>query len=120
MESQFLDCINKIRAEHDKEPFIIDSRLQLASQKHSDWQFEHNKMSHDEGWGGKDFAERIAAEGFEATSCAENVAWGSDNIEDTMNQWMTSRGHRANILGNYDFIGLSRAGLYWTLVLANL
>lgn len=115
-----LDYINQIRAEHNKDPFILDDRLQVAAQKHSDWQYTHNRMSHDEGWGGPDFSERIANEGFNASSCAENVAWGADTIEEVMEMWMKSRGHRANILGNYDYIGIAKSASYWTMVFGNL
>lgn len=120
MESQFLDCINKIRAENGKEPFIIDSRLQVAAQKHADFMYEYERLSHSEGWGGLSFSERIEKEGFQASSCAENIAWGAETIEEVLEMWLKSAGHRANLLGNYDFCGIAKASSYWCHDFANL
>jgi uncharacterized protein YkwD len=51
---------------------------------------------------------------------AENIAAGNASAKDTMNQWMNSTGHRANILNcSYKSMGVGRAtggtyGYYWT------
>ena len=42
-------------------------------------------------------------------SMGENIAMGQGNINEVMNDWMNSRGHRANILGNYTHIGVGVA-----------
>ncbi len=40
---------------------------------------------------------------------SENIAWGSGRLETPraiVRAWMRSRGHRANILGRFDEIGI--------------
>ena len=44
---------------------------------------------------------------------AENVAAGQRTPEEVMESWMSSRGHRANILGPYTVCGFGRVGDYW-------
>ncbi|GLD92183.1 hypothetical protein PINS_up000716 [Pythium insidiosum] len=64
---------------------------------------------------------RINAEGFQWSSIAENIAEGQVSVSDVMSSWMNSPGHRANILGNYQFFGAGMAegaysSKYWTEV----
>lgn len=53
-------------------------------------------------------------------SSGENIAYGYASPEAVMDGWMHSDGHRANILGNFDYIGVGaveRNGtLYWAQV----
>lgn len=44
---------------------------------------------------------------------AENVAAGQRAEEEALQSWMSSRGHRANILGPYKMCGFGRVGDYW-------
>jgi uncharacterized protein YkwD len=60
-----------------------------------------------------------AASGYQACVVAENIARGQGDIRSVMADWMTSPGHRANILNpqvtQYGFAG---AGSVWVLVVA--
>jgi uncharacterized protein YkwD len=52
---------------------------------------------------------------------AENIAFGQQAIEEVMRDWMNSKGHRQNMLGNYKDIGVAvatnaRGELYWCVV----
>ena len=40
---------------------------------------------------------------------AENVAYGARNGKEAFNIWKSSRGHRANMLGSYKYIGIGTA-----------
>lgn len=44
---------------------------------------------------------------------AENVAAGQRTEEEAMASWMSSSGHRRNILGRYTVAGFGRVGDYW-------
>jgi uncharacterized protein YkwD len=50
---------------------------------------------------------------------AENVAAGQQTVASVMSAWQRSRGHNANILGDYRDIGVGRAGNYWCVVFAS-
>ncbi len=53
-------------------------------------------------------------------TCGENIAYGYTTPEAVMDGWMDSDGHRANILGDFDYIGVGvvqeNGILYWTQV----
>ncbi len=54
--------------------------------------------------------------GINYTSVGENIAYGQRTPEEVMRSWMNSSGHRANILGNYQYIGIGvtyRNGTYY-------
>ena len=58
----------------------------------------------------------VTEAGISYTSVGENIAYGQRTPEEVMNSWMNSSGHRANILGNYDYIGIGvtfRNGTYY-------
>ena len=76
-------------------------------------------MSH-VGTDGSTFDQRIARTGYQANALGENVAFGYPTPAAVMDGWMTSPGHRANIL-NCAFrgigVGVATGGdgrLYWT------
>ena len=69
------------------------------------------------------FSSRVARAG--SDRAAENIAYGYDNFEKTLNQWIGSAGHRRNLLMH----GASRVGVasakgpttgrtYWAMVIA--
>lgn len=47
--------------------------------------------------------------GYDYSNAGENLAYGFLTSEETMNGWMNSAGHRANILGNYADVGFGIA-----------
>ena len=61
--------------------------------------------------------QRITAAGYNWSAYGENVAYGYSSPESVMQGWMTSPGHKANIL-NCSFkeigVGLAQPGYYWT------
>ena len=67
---------------------------------------------------GRSFSERIDAQGVMYRSASENIAWGQSSPESVHAAWMSSFGHRANILGSYRRIGIGYVECggspYWT------
>jgi len=52
---------------------------------------------------------------------AENVAYGARNGKEAFNIWKNSKGHRANMLGSYKYIGIGtardkRGRIYYTQI----
>lgn len=93
-------------------PLVLNDKLCVAAQKHSEWMYANKKMTHDEN--GVPFTARLKAAGYSYSRAAENIASGYKTPESVVNGWMNSPGHRRNILGNYKEVGFGRAGNYWT------
>jgi uncharacterized protein YkwD len=58
---------------------------------------------------GRDFTYWIERAGYRACASAENIAWGSGrlgSVHSIFRAWMHSPGHRENILGPYEEIGI--------------
>ena len=55
--------------------------------------------------------------GIEISAGAENIAVGQDTPAEVMQAWMKSAGHKKNILGNYDRLGVGvhvkNGKIYW-------
>jgi uncharacterized protein YkwD len=64
-------------------------------------------LSHNLGGG---MSRRAESNGWNGVELAENIAYGSDTASGTFRQWMTSPGHRANILDrSTDLCGFGHA-----------
>lgn len=74
------------------------------------------KMTHTDRQG-RDVSMRADAFKYPWTTIGENVAQGQRSAKEVVDDWMKSKGHRANIL-NPDFteIGVARDGSYWCQV----
>ena len=96
----------------------LDARLSAAAQGHSEWMAREKRLDH-RGRGGSDPGQRIEQAGYRWRAYAENIARGQRTADEVTAGWMSSAGHRRNIL-NRDVtqIGVGVAGRYWTLVLA--
>ena len=61
--------------------------------------------------------------GYSYRKAGENIAYGQKTATEVMNAWMNSEGHRANILGDYNYIGIGvyeQGGtIYWTQFFAS-
>jgi len=92
---------------------------------------DNRRLSH-RGEDGSTFSQRITDLGYELTSGAENIAQTMYrpsstpryHAETVMSMWLRSRGHKRNIIGDYDHIGLGYAisdndYIYWCVVFAN-
>ena len=58
---------------------------------------------------GREFTYWIERLGFHGCAAAENIAWGGGSlgaVRSIFRLWMHSSGHRANILGPYEEIGI--------------
>ncbi|SCE65369.1 CAP domain-containing protein [Micromonospora mirobrigensis] len=114
---QVVDLVNQERAKAGCKALSVDGKLNLAAQRHSQDQADHQNMSHD-GSDGSDAGDRLDRAGYSWSSYGENVAWNQQTPAAVMDAWMNSPGHRANIL-NCGFteigVGVARSnGPYWT------
>lgn len=108
-EQKLFELTNKERARHDLPPFKVNPLLAKAAREHSENMASQDKLSH--VLDGKTPADRVKATGYVYRYVGENVAWGLNiPLEQTMADWMNSKGHRENILKKeFTEIGLGYA-----------
>lgn len=99
-------------------------QLEAAAKEHNDYMVSQQCFAH-ECPNEHSLGQRITDAGYNWSIHAEDLAAGSSNCAGSVDQWINSDGHRANILGNYQDIGCAMAncncnfGTYWTCVYAN-
>lgn len=100
-EKAIVDDTNAERAKYGLPPLTIDVQLEQTARNHAAWMTNSHNLQHS------------------SIGVAENIAWGQHSAEEAMSSWMSSSGHRANILnGSYHRIGVaaytaSDGSCYW-------
>lgn len=114
--AQIVQLVNAERSKAGCSAVTLNTTLTKAAQAHSADMAAHQNMSHT-GSDGSDPGQRITSAGYEWSAYGENVAYGYSTPEEVMAGWMSSPGHKANIL-NCSFkeigVGLAQPGSYWT------
>ena len=95
---------------------VQDPLLSQAASHHAQRMFEARQLSHDLGGNP---GQRLDDLGYVWATYGENIAWGQQSIEEVVNDWLISDGHRFNIL-NRAFVdaGFARCQDYWCLIMA--
>jgi uncharacterized protein YkwD len=119
-EKTLLELTNKEREKEGLRPLAANAQLFEAARKHSGNMARQQRMAHtldDKGPG-----ERLREAGYRGFGWAENCAAGQRTPAEVVRTWMSSPGHRRNMLSeSYGDIGLGVAvgedGMrYWTQV----
>jgi uncharacterized protein YkwD len=97
VRKEMFEKVNAARTAAGLAPLIADPRLNTAAQKHADDMLSRRYYNHltPEGFTPRD---RAREAGFGADLIAENIAEGQFSVDEVMDGWMKSEGHRANIL----------------------
>lgn len=110
-EEQVVEIVNQRRLDCavsgcPKPPLKLQANLFSAAFEHSESMAQHDYFSHVDFFAGcADPFERIAATGYWPYEVAgENIAAGYETPADVMSAWMSSLGHRSNILGDCESI----------------
>lgn len=104
VQEELLAAHNAERLRRNLLALKLHPALNAAAQKFAERMARLNQMSHTAG--GDTFSQRIAAEGYKSRGGGENIAMGYRDVPAVMHGWMTSPGHRNNILGmNYSEVG---------------
>jgi uncharacterized protein YkwD len=114
--ARVLALVNSERGKVGCSPLTLNAKLSKAAQDHSADMASHQNMSHT-GSDGSDPGQRITAAGYSWSAYGENVAFGYSTPEEVMAGWMSSPGHKRNILdcGFKEIgVGLAQPGSYWT------
>jgi uncharacterized protein YkwD len=125
-EAEVISLINQERANEGLSALSNQSQLTSAARTHSDDMACNNFFSHTSPTTGSPF-DRIAAAGYSYSAAGENIAAGYGSPSALVDGWMSSSGHRANILStNFTQIGVGYAyweesdyDRYWTAVFAS-
>src|SRR5690349_9496685 len=112
--------ISAFRLKHGEVRVVRDATLDRIAMEQARAMAAKNDLSHD-ALG--PFNRRIAPA--RAGRAAENIAYGYDNFEKTLGQWIDSSGHRRNLLlHNASRVGIASAKnasgkrTYWAMVIA--
>lgn len=120
MEQELINAHNELRARNGLGALIYDANASKEAYGHA------NNLAN--SWLGifglnhVGFSGRAKRANFKGA--AENVAAGQSTISAVMRSWNASAGHRANMLGNYKYIGVGiakdkRGNLYWCCMFGN-
>ncbi|MGB0439514.1 MAG: CAP domain-containing protein [Paracoccaceae bacterium] len=110
--------LNQFRAENGLGALTRSAQLQRAAELHAADMDAGNEMTHT-GTNGSTLGERVRAQGYGYCTVAENVAFGQRSLDEVMTAWITSAGHRKNmLLPAVTEYGLARTDRnYWVMVL---
>lgn len=123
-EQEVFDLVNQIREENGLEPFVYNETLAETARAHSQDMIDRNFFDHTNPDGKSPF-DRMRDNGLSFSMAAENIAAGQRTPEEVVESWMNSEGHRANILGGCEELGVGLAlggsyGYYWTQCFATV
>ena len=102
IEARVIERTNSQRIRHGLRPLRVDRRLLRSARQHAAWMTNAHSLTHT------------------SAGVAENIAMGQQTAHEAVRSWMSSSGHRANILGrNYRRIGVSAYSapdgtVFWT------
>ena len=103
---------NAFRAAEGLPPLRPDDRLDAAALAHARDMAANSFFSH-AGSDGSTVGNRARMPGCTWTGLSENIAKGQTTPEAAISAWITSPGHRSNLLGPYERMGQARAGDLW-------
>jgi hypothetical protein len=120
-ETDVIDLVNAERSAHGLHSLNYDANLASAARDHSEDMGVQDYFSHT-GLDGRTAADRITAAGYSYSTFGENIAGGYATPQAAVDAWMSSAGHRANILNSnfcdigvgYMYVSNSTYGHYWT------
>jgi len=97
VRQQLLDRVNEERARRHRGPLRPSRALNLTAQTYAERMMREGFYGHISPRGDT-VLERVQASGYEPELTGENLAAGQPTVEQAMDNWMASQGHRDNIL----------------------
>jgi uncharacterized protein YkwD len=109
VRAAMLSRVNAERRAAGVGPLAANPLLDRAAQRHAEDMLRRSYFSH-KGLDGSTILERIKATGYPARTVGENIAEGQFSVDQVVEGWMDSPGHRRNILEkNFRELGLGLA-----------
>jgi uncharacterized protein YkwD len=121
-EGALLDAMNAVRAKHGLRRLRVADKLHRAATRHANSMAGNGYASHDlyTPWRADDWTPISTwlrwywpGPGYTSWALGENIAWGAPDLtrRRAMRFWMHSAPHRANILGNFNRVGIAAVSL---------
>lgn len=97
---------NEYRKAKGLKPLKLHDKLNKLAKEHSE-----DMAAGKEQFGHTGFSKRSKqiSKIFQSCTTAENVAYGPTTGKEVVDMWKNSAGHRKNMLGNYEYIGIGIA-----------
>jgi uncharacterized protein YkwD len=102
-ELDLLDDINTYRVSEGLNPLQIIEHISFKSNEHNQYMISVRNVSHD-GFSERKTNLQVV---LGAARVGENVAYGYSSSSSTINAWIKSESHHANLVGNYTHFGIS-------------
>lgn len=101
---------NAFRVFHNMNVLKWSDKAAMSAQLHSEDMAENNYFSHD-NLKGESSSQRMIQQGIKWRGCGENIAAGNARFLGfhAFDGWVNSAGHRKNMLGQYDYLGVGIA-----------
>lgn len=118
LERAVLDLTNKERKAHGLPSLQWSDSLAKAASYHAAHMASYRYLDHDSILpGGKRISAKERISRFDANWCGENIARGQSSPEEVIANWMSSHGHRSNILEkSAKRLGVGYVSGYWVQV----
>lgn len=120
-QEDMLSLVNIERKNENLSPLVLDEKLNEIAKDKVKLLIKEGKLNHLAG-GYKSLGEFLRTYDVEFLMAGENIAKKTKTNQETMNLWLNSKGHRANIL-NKDFtnIGIAKGSdkngdIYWVQI----
>lgn len=107
MENAILSLINNYRKKQGLPALQMNDQIADAAKRHSrDMATGRVPFGHD---GFDERTGNLIKKLKPANAAAENVAYGAESASEVVDMWLHSKGHRKNIVGNYNLTGIGIA-----------
>jgi hypothetical protein len=109
IEQAIINLVNQERADAGLAALRVNTRLVTAAAHHASNMVLFDNMSHTlPGSDAPTLTDRLQQAGYAYSAAGENIAWNYAGAQAVMDGWMTSSGHRANILSTtYTELGVA-------------
>lgn len=117
-KNEIIKMVNSVRAEKNLPPLIENKKLNILADKKAKIMANENNLSHTAG-GYKTFSDFLIENNVKFLAVGENIARNWKTPEEVMKAWLSSKGHRANIMSEkFTQIGVGKAissngDIYW-------
>jgi len=117
---EMLAGINDVRKQNGSKPLVLSPVLTQVAEAQARAMVAHDEMSHDFG-PGQALRDRATLAGYHGP-IGENVAAGQTTLEETLQDWLNSAGHRYTLLSDmWTSVGMvvfsaksgSKYGTFW-------
>jgi uncharacterized protein YkwD len=100
VRKEMLARVNAIRKKAGLNSLRLNSDLEKAAQRHAEDMLTRGYFAH-ESPSGTTVRERSRKAGYDWSAIGENIAFGQTSVDEVVETWMDSPGHRKNILGRH-------------------